>query len=161
MRDLGKYTVWQFENERGDTVQVKFLTVRWNNIFSIVLLCVTVFFVIAVLAGANVPLAGGGISSFITLVVIGGIGCGLSEGQSIMRSVRHKQNTGKSTYLKRHPLTIIGEVLGIFALLLIILTFYGRNIGFITGYSMAFLVLAVIIFVLFGLNLRRNKISIT
>ena len=161
MRDLGKYNVWQFENERGDTGQVKFLTVRWNNIFSIVLLCVTVFFVIAVLAGANVPLAGGGISSFITLVVIGGIGCGLSEGQSIMRSKRHKQNTGKSTYLKRHPLTIIGEVLGIFALLLIILTFYGRNIGFITGYSMAFLVLAVIIFVLFGLNLRRNKISIT
>ncbi|MBA7696308.1 hypothetical protein ES703_104953 [subsurface metagenome] len=141
-------------------MQVKFLTVRWNNIFSIVLLCVTVFFVIAVLAGANVPLAGGGISSFITLVVIGGISCGLSEGQSIMRSVRHKQNTGKSTYLKRHPLTIIGEVLGIFALLLIILTFYGRNIGFITGYSMAFLVLAVIIFVLFGLNLRRLSVRI-
>ena len=59
---------------RRYTMKVEFLTVRWNNIFSIVLLCVAVFFVTAVLAGANVPFAGGGISSFITLVVIGGIG---------------------------------------------------------------------------------------
>ena len=55
-------------------MKVEFLTVRWNNIFSIVLLCVAVFFVTAVLTSANVPFAGGGISSFITLVVIGGIG---------------------------------------------------------------------------------------
>ena len=83
----------------------------------------------------------------------------MSEGQSTLRSARHRKNTGKSTYLLRHPLTIIGQVLGIFALILIIFTFYGIDIGVISGYATAFIVLAVIILVLFGLNLRRNAVG--
>ena len=75
-----------------------------------------------------------------------------------MRSVRHRKKTGKGTYSLRHPLTIIGQVLGIFALVLIIFTFYGIDIGVISGYTTAFIVLAVIILVLFGLNLRRNAV---
>jgi hypothetical protein len=53
---------------------VEFATARSNNIFSIVLLCITVFFVIAVLIGLNVPFAGGGEASFVALGVIGGFG---------------------------------------------------------------------------------------
>jgi hypothetical protein len=52
----------------------EFLTTRWNNIFSIVLLGVAVFFVIAVLTGMKVPFAGGGEASFTALVYIGGFG---------------------------------------------------------------------------------------
>jgi len=58
----------------------------------------------------------------------------------------------------KHPLTIAGSVLGVLALLLVIFTFNGTDIGFITGYDTAFLVLAVLIFILFGLNIRRNAV---
>ena len=58
----------------------------------------------------------------------------------------------------KHPLTIAGSVLGVLALLLVIFTFNGTDIGFITGYQTAFLVLAVLIFILFGLNIRRNAV---
>jgi hypothetical protein len=52
----------------------EFLTTRWNNIFSIVLLGVAIFFVIAVLTGMRVPFAGGGEESFSVLLYIGGFG---------------------------------------------------------------------------------------
>ena len=132
----------------------EFLTTRWNNIFSIVLGCVAVFFVIAVLTGVQVPFAAGGKTSFIALVVIGGIGCGVSEVQSALRFRRTKWRWKRHT----HPLTITGQVLGVLALLLIIFTFRGMDILFITGYRTAFIVLAVIIFILFGLNIRRNAV---
>ena len=130
----------------------KFLTTRWNNIFSIVLLSVATFFVIAVLTGMEVPFAGGGQTSFIALVVIGGIGCAVSETQSALRFRRTKWRWKRHT----HPLTIAGVILGVFALILIIRTFSGLDTGFITGYTTAFLVLAVVIFILFGLNIGRN-----
>ena len=49
-------------------------------------------------------------------------------------------------------------VLGTLALLVIIFTFYHIDIGFITGFATAFIVFAVLIFILFGLNLRRNVV---
>lgn len=55
-------------------MRAEFLTTRWNNIFSIVVLGVAVFFVIAVITGMRVPFAGGGETSFAALVYIGGIG---------------------------------------------------------------------------------------
>jgi len=132
----------------------KFLTARWNNIFSIVLGLVAVFFVIAVLTGMKVPFAGGGQTSFIALVIIGGIGCAVSESQSAARYKQTKWRWKRHT----HPLTIAGDILGVFALILIIRTFSGLNTGFITGYTTAFRVLAVVIFILFGLNIRRNVV---
>jgi len=135
-------------------MKARFLTTRWNDVFSIVLGLVAVFFVIAVLIGMKVPFAGGGQTSFIVLVVIGGIGCAVSESQS---AARYKRTTWR---WKRfiHPLTIAGQILGIFALILIIRTFSGLNTGAITGYTTAFLVLAVVIFILFVLNLGRNAV---
>lgn len=56
----------------------------------------------------------------------------------------------------KHPITIAGMILGIIALIIIIFTYYDRNIGFLTGYENAFAALAVLIFALVGLNLRRN-----
>ena len=50
-------------------------------------------------------------------------------------------------------------ILGILSLVLIIFAYEGRNIGFLTGYANAFIALAVLIFVLIGLNFRRNAIA--
>jgi len=55
-------------------MRVSFATTRSNNMFSIVLASITVFFVIAVLTGLNVPFAGGDKTSFTALGVIGGFG---------------------------------------------------------------------------------------
>jgi len=132
----------------------RFLTTRWNNVFSIVLGLVAVFFFIAVLTGMKVPFAEGGQTSFIVLVVIGGIGCAVSEVQSAARFKRTIWRWKRFT----HPLTIVGQILGIFALILIIRTFSGLNTGAITGYTTAFLVLAVVIFILFVLNFGRNAV---
>ena len=42
-------------------------------------------------------------------------------------------------YKKRvkHPLTIAGMILGILSLVLIIFTYYGRDMGFLTGYRVS------------------------
>jgi len=128
------------------------VTARRNNIFSIALGFVAVFFVIAVLTGMKVPFAGGGQTSFIVLVVIGGIGCAVNEVQNIFRFRPTKWRWKRHA----HPITIAGQILGIFALILIIRTFSGLNTGAITGYTMGFTVLAVIIFVLVGFTILRN-----
>jgi len=59
----------------------------------------------------------------------------------------------------KHPLIIAGIILGILSLVLIIFTYSSTDIGFLTGYTNAFIALAVLIFVLIGLNLRRNIVS--
>ena len=125
-----------------------FLTARWNNIVSIVLALIAAVYVIVVLTSTVL----GNQASFTGLVIIGGIGCAFGEVHSAVRFKRTKWR------LKRHtrPITIIGNLLGIAALLLIIFTYKGTNIWFITGYTTAFTVLAVIIFLLFGLNIVRN-----
>ena len=135
-------------------MKARFSTTRWNNVFSIVLGLVAVFFVVAVLTGMKVPFAGGGQTSFIVLVVIGGIGCAVNEVQSTLRFRPTKWRWKRHG----HPITIAGQILGIFALILIIRTFSGLNTGAITGYSMAFIVLAVVSFILFVLNLGRNAV---
>ena len=135
-------------------MKARFSTTRWNNIFSIVLGLVAVFFVVAVLTGMKVPFAGGGQTSFIVLVVIGGIGCAVNEVQSTLRF----RPTRWRWKRHGHPITIAGQILGIFVLILIIRTFSGLNTGAITGYSTAFLVLAGVIFILFVLNFGRNAV---
>lgn len=132
----------------------KYLAVKWNNVFSIVLGFVTFFFVIAVLTGFKAPFAEGGQTSFILLVVLGGIGCAVSEIQSAFRY----KPTQWRWKRHRHPISIAGQVLGISALIVIICTFSGTSILFVTGYDTAFRVLAIIIFALFALNVRRNTI---
>jgi hypothetical protein len=120
-----------------------------------VLLSLTAFFVTAVLIGLNVPFAAGGETSFITLVVIGGIACADSETQSALRFKRVGWEIKRRI---KHPLTIAGIVLGTLALLLIIFTFKGTGIGFITGYTTAFISLAVLCFILYGFNIQRNAV---
>ncbi len=132
----------------------KFLTARWNNNFSIVILGVALIFFIVVVAGSIDPITRGSWVSFTVLLVIGGIGCAVSEAHS---AIRYKQTKWRGKRFT-HPLTIIGQVFGILALLLVIFTYQGKSIGFFTGYAAAFPALAVIIFILIGLNIGRNAI---
>ncbi len=127
-----------------------FLTARWNNIVSIVFALIAAVYVIVVLTS---PVLGNQ-ASFTGLVIIGGIACAFGETRSAVRFKRTKWRMKRFT----HPITIIGSLLGIAALLLIIFTYKGTNIWFITGYTTAFTVLAVIVFLLFGLNIMRNAI---
>ena len=122
-----------------------FLTARWNNIFSIVLGLVAATYVIVVLTSTVL----GDVASFIGLVVIGGIGCLVSETQSAVRFKQTEWRTKRFT----HPTTIIGILLGGAALAIIILTFNG-----VMGYMTGFIALTVIIFLLFGFNILRNAI---
>ncbi len=130
------------------------LTARGNNIFSIVIGIVALVFVIIVLTGSIDPITRGSWVSFTVLLVIGGIGCAVSEAHS---AIRYKQTKWRGKRFT-HPLTIIGQVFGILALLLVIFTYGGKSIGFFTGYATAFPTLAVIIFILIGLNIGRNAI---
>jgi len=60
----------------------------------------------------------------------------------------------------KHPLTIAGMILGVITLILIISTYSSEIVfGFITGYFESFIALTILIFVLTGLNLRRNAIA--
>ncbi len=122
-----------------------FVTVRWNNIFSIVLGLVAAIYVIVVLTSTVL----GDVASFIGLVVIGGIGCLVSETQSAVRFKQTEWRTKRFT----HPTTIIGILLGGAALAIIILTFNG-----VMGYMTGFIALTVIIFLLFGFNILRNAL---
>lgn len=128
------------------------LTVRWNNIVSIVIGIVVLVFVIIVLAGIIGPVTRESWVSFTVLLVIGGIGCVVS---SVHSSIQYKQTKWR---LKRltHPVMITSHALGILALLLVIFTHGGTNIGFFTGYATASVALAVIVFVKIGLNVLKN-----
>ncbi len=126
-------------------MESNFATVRWNNIFSIVLGLVAAIYVIVVLTSTVL----GDVASFIGLVVIGGIGCLVSETQSAVRFKQTEWRTKRFT----HPTTIIGILLGGAALAIIILTFNG-----VMGYMTSFTALTVIIFLLFGFNILRNAL---
>ncbi len=122
-----------------------FATVRWNNIFSIVLGLVAAIYVIVVLTSTVL----GDVASFVGLIVIGGFGCLVSETQSAVRFKQTEWRTKRFT----HPTTIIGILLGGAALAIIILTFNG-----VMGYMTGFIALTVIIFLLFGFNILRNAL---
>ena len=128
------------------------LTARRINIFSTVIGILSLVFFIIVLTGITGTVTRQSWISFTVLLSIGGIGCVVS---SVYSAIRYKQTKWR---WKRHlhPTMIASHALGILALLLAIFTYRGTNIGFLTGYGSAFVALAVIIFVMIGLNILKN-----
>lgn len=125
-------------------------TARWNNNFSVALGLITVSYVIVMLTSSVL----GDMAAFTGLVVIGGFTCAFSEAHSAVRFAQTNWRIKRHT----HPISVLGGVLGIAALLLIIFTYNGADIPLAAGYSEAFIALAVIIFVLIGLNILRNAL---
>lgn len=126
------------------------MTARWNTIISLAFGVLAAILFIAVLTGLNVPFAGGGMTSFIALAVIGVAACVASNSHSATMF-----GWTSSTYWT-NPMSIIGMVLGAIALLLIVLTVIGINIPFVTGYTTAFTILGVIVFLKVGLKILQN-----
>jgi len=120
------------------------ITARWNTILSSVLRFLLVFFAFAVLAGIKFPFVSGEKTSFIALVVLG-IAVSLASNWRFILGVRWTD-----------PINIIGSLLGAAATLLIIFTIKDITIPFITGYKMAFLVLAVLLVLKIGLKILQD-----
>jgi hypothetical protein len=127
------------------------LTARWNTVMSSVLGLVIAIFVIAVWTGINAPFVSGEKSNFIILAVLGIFLCVKGNSHSAMM-----YGWTNPLYWK-NSISIIGMVLGAFALLLIAFTIVGINIPLIDGYRMSFRVLAIIIFLKFGLKIIQNR----
>ena len=122
------------------------ISARWNTIVSLVLGVLAAILFISVLSGLDVPFAEGGMTSFAALAVIS-IGTCVANA---FYAARFWQTN--STYWT-NPMTIIGMVLGVASLLLIVFTLIG-----VTGVTMAFTVLGVIVFVKVGLKILQNAV---
>ena len=117
------------------------MTARWNTIISVVLgLVALIVFVIGLVARVS-------LSSFVTLAVIAVATCVIGNTLSATRF-----GWTSSTYWT-HPLSIIGMILGAASLALVVLTFVG-----VTGTSIAFTVLGIIVFVKVGLKIWQNAV---
>jgi len=122
------------------------MSARWNTIISLVLGVSAGILFVAVLTGLDVPLAQGGMTSFIALAVISVATC-VNNALSATRF-----GAASSTYWT-HPLSIIGIILGTIALILIVLTLAG-----IIGPTTGFVVLGVVVFLKVGFKVWQNAI---
>ncbi len=123
------------------------MTARWNTRISLVFGILAAIFFVAVMTGVDFPFAAGGMSSFMTLAVIGVVACVVGNSHSAVRF------GWTSTTYWTNPMSVIGMVLGAASLILIILTLAG-----ITGPTIAFTVLGIIVFLKVGLKILQNTV---
>lgn len=126
-------------------VRANFFIKRWNFLLSSVLRLMLVCFVIAVLMGIRIPFVSGEKSSFIALIHIG-VAVSIASNWRFIIGLRWSD-----------PINIIGSILGVTATLLIIFTLKDIDIPLISGYRMAFQVLAVLLFLKVGLKILQDR----
>ncbi len=123
------------------------MTARWNTIISLVFGILAAILFVAVITGVDFPFAAGGMTSFIALAVIGVVACVVGNWHSAVRFAR------TSTTYWTNPMSVIGMVLGAASVILIILTLAG-----ITGPTIAFTALGIIVFLKIGLKILQNAV---
>ena len=111
-----------------------------NGLITLVLGLLAAALVFMVLTGRDVPLVGNGAGALLALGIIGIAMCTLGG-----------IGTVQGTLGWTHPLTIIGSVLGVAALLVIVLPLLGVRLPLIADTRSAVLALAVIMLVKVGL----------
>jgi hypothetical protein len=111
-----------------------------NGIITLVLGLLAAALVFMVLTGRDVPIVGNGAGALLALSLIGLTMCTLG-------GIGMVQGTLGWT----HPLTIIGSILGVAALLVVVLPLLGVHLPFIADTRSAILALAVIMLVKVGL----------
>jgi hypothetical protein len=116
------------------------LTSSTNGIITLVLGLLAAGLVFMVLTGRDVPIVGNGAGALLALGVIGIAMCTLSGIGSV-----------QGTLGWTHPLTIIGSILGVAALLVVVLPLLGVRLPVIADTRSAVLALAVIMLVKVGL----------
>ncbi len=111
-----------------------------NSIISLVLGIVAAGLIFLVLTGRDVPIVGNGAGALLALGVIGIVMCTMSGIGSV-----------QGTLGWTHPLTIIGSILGVAALLVVALPLFGVKLPLIPDIRSAVLALAVIMLVKVGM----------
>ena len=111
-----------------------------NGIITLVLGLLAAGLVFLVLTGRNVPIVGSGAGALLALGIIGVVMCSLG-------GIGPTQSALGWT----HPLTIIGSILGLLALLVVALPLLGVQLPLIADTRSAVPVLAVIMLVKVGL----------
>ncbi len=111
-----------------------------NGIITLVLGLIAAGLVFMVLTGRDVPIVGNGAGALLALGVIGIAMCALSGIGSV-----------QSTFGWGHPLTILGSILGVLAVLIVALPLLGVQLPLVADTRAAVLALAVIMLVKVGL----------
>jgi hypothetical protein len=111
-----------------------------NGIISLVLGLLAVGLVFMVISGRDVPIVGNGAGVLLALGVIGMAMCALSG-----------IGTVQGTLGWGHPVTIIGSILGVLALLIVVLPLVGVKLPMVADTRAAVLALSVIMLVKVGL----------
>ncbi len=111
-----------------------------NGIITLVLGLLAAGLVFLILTGRDVPVVGNGSGALLALGIIGMAMCTLSGIGSV-----------QSTLGWTHPLTIIGSILGVAALLVVVLPLLGVRLPLIADTRSAVLALAVIMLIKVGL----------
>jgi hypothetical protein len=116
------------------------VTSSTNGIITLTLGVLAAGLVFMVLTGRDVPIVGNGAGALLALGIIGIAMCTLSG-----------IGTVQGTLGWTHPLTIIGSILGVAALLVVALPLFGVHLPLIADTRSAVLALAVIMLVKVGL----------
>ena len=112
-----------------------------NGIITLALGLLAVGLVFLVLTGRDVPILGNGAGALLALGIIGMAMCALSG-----------IGTVQGTLGWTHPLTIVGSILGVAALLVVVLPLLGVHPPLIADTRSAVLALAVIMLIKIGLT---------
>lgn len=123
---------------------------RWYSLLLWCLRIVLVCFAIAVVVGIKFPFAPGEKSNFVALIHIG-VAVGIVSNWRFIIGLNWKD-----------PINIIGSLLGVASTLVIIFILKDVKMPFVSGYTTAFQVLAVLLIVKIGLKViqdRKDKIS--
>jgi hypothetical protein len=116
------------------------VTSSTNGIITLALGVLAAGLVLMVLTGRDVPIVGNGAGALLALGLIGLAMCTLSG-----------IGTAQSTLGWTHPLTIIGSILGVAALLVVVLPLLGVHLPMMADTRSAVLALAIIMLVKVGL----------
>ena len=127
-------------NTEASTMTTNAATSSANGIITLVLGLLAAGLVFLILTGRNVPIVGNGAGALLALGIIGIAMCTLSG-----------IGTVQGTLGWTHPLTIVGSILGVLALLVVALPLLGVQLPLIADTRSAVLVLAVIMLAKVGL----------
>jgi hypothetical protein len=127
-------------NTEARTMTTNTVTSSTNGIITLVLGLLAAGLVFLILTGRDVPIVGNGAGALVALGIIGIAMCTLGG-----------IGTAQSTLGWTHPLTIIGSILGVAALLVIVLPLLGVQLPLIADTRSAVLALAIIMLVKVGL----------
>jgi hypothetical protein len=122
------------------TMTTNTMTSSSSGIISLVLGMLAAGLVFMVLTGRDVPIVGNGAGALVVLGLLGIAMCTMSGIGSV-----------QGTLGWTHPLTIVGSILGVAALLVIVLPLLGVQLPLISDTRSAVLALAVIMLVKVGL----------